>query len=486
MYRIIYLYLFFQFWAINAQKTKLFKLNETVQTDSIVKLIEKHRLLNAYTQSDSLSGLQINDTLYIYIQNSGEISEKKITTGNLSAYLNRQNDLLIKKGYLFNQLKAEKLVIKDNTIHLYYTVELNKRVKIDSVIYTGKIFPANFQKKIKRILSGNKSDGLRAIVHFIDEQTAFQLKTVPKIVFYKDKSLYLIDVENRNNNLLDAVLGFEYRPDENKTELQGKVRTGLYNIFRKGEYIGLRWEKYSGIQNLIIDTDFPFIFGSNFRISNSLLTGRKNTTTGYFHNQTDVFLPYQQHSFGINYTIDQISKNSTTNLSFAGISYQYKDNRKDLVLKKNIEANLYVNTKKLRNYILYTHIKYYFNLSGRLYLSPQFDFFYNTNETETNFTRQSGQAYRRQNIQELSPLRTLGLKNDFMIKIGTNYIYVISDYISTKYKEKNIISYINTGAGIKINKVNQNLTLEVIKSFGASYTTVNQGFIINIKQIIKF
>ena len=486
MYRIIYLYLFFQFLTINAQKTKFIKLNGTIQTDSIIKLIEKHRLINAYTRSDSLSGIQINDTLYVYIQNSGEISEKKIITGKLSAYLNRQNDLLIKKGYLFNQLKPEKLILKNNTIHLYYTVELNKQVKIDSIIYTGKIFPLNFQKKINRILSGNKSDGLDAIVNFINKQTAFQFKTAPKIVFYQNKSSFLIDVENRNNNLLDASLGFEYSPDEKKMELQGKINTELYNIFKTGEYIGFHWEKYSEIQNLIIDVDFPFIFGSNFRISNSLLSGRKNTTTGYFHNQTDVFLPYQKHSFGLNYTIDQISKQSKTTHSFGGISYQYKDNRKDLVLKKNIEANLYVNTKKLSNYILYTHIKYYFILSGRLYLSPQLVFFHNTNDTEINFTRQSGQVYRRQNIREISPLTTFGLKNDFMIKTGNNYFYIIGDFISTKYTEKNTISYINTGVGIKIIKKNQNLTLEAIKSLCSGYLIDIQGFVINIKQVIKF
>jgi hypothetical protein len=487
MYKIEILFLFFiQFWAIDAQKKITVELHKPISTDSIIEIIKTKHLLNSRIYSDSLIGIQIKDTLYIYIEKTNEYLSAKIPVNKLHTYLNEQNKNLINKGYLFNRLIPHRLIIKNNRIYLYYKADLNRQIKIDSIVYSPTNFPKNFQKKLLRILQKKTSGNLNNIIDFIERLTAFEIKNQPEIVFDKDKTYYLFELEKNNKNLLDAAGGFEYLPDLNKISLQANIKAGLYNIFGKGEYIKIQWQKYQDIQNLIINTDFPYIGGTNFSISNSILTGRKDSLTGYFHNQTNLIFQYKQHQLGLNYTIDQIANDTKVINSFTGIGYRFGYTVKKELFEKYIKTNLYLNTKRIDNYVFYLQLKYYLSITKRFIINSNAGYYYNNNSDKVNFSQQIDQIFRKQNRAIIIPYKAFGFKNEFIITGKENYLYLIGDLISVTDMQQNTYSYINTGVGIKIINKNQNLTFEIIKPILVSYLTNYQPITINIRQSVKF
>lgn len=479
----LFLYLLFFPQSLEAQKKVTFRVDQNISQDSLRKIIKKEKLLQTlYIRSDTaniLSGWKTDDSLKIFIGDKDYL----IVYNQLPDFLLSINDSLIQQGQIFNKIQPVKIRLLHNRLYLYYRVEDAQPYSIDSIVYTSTAFPKNIQSLLYKKFKSKKinRENLQKMNDFIVQNTAFRLTHLPEILFTPKQRLLQITTPNPMANNFDGLFALFYNREQHKLQLQGSIRTRLYNIFRQNETTEIQWQAFSGKQLLDFNTSWPFVRATAFGIKNFLRMGRQDSLKTFIYEKIQLSYTQQQHSWSFSYIYDQQKFTNTDKHKYWALGYHFVNPKNSLQISLDVQydfkKNAWVN---------------FLSANRKNFLSPhvQFDnhinIMYNEAKNYLSQTQQINRFYRKILPVYDAQYGIASLKNELIWKKNNTEFLIIADYIGRNSLKKQKQSWINAGVGLNFIKNSQILTFEIIKPFSINYLTDYQSVYVNIKQIINF
>lgn len=468
---------------------------EQLNTDRILLLQRQQHLLGMQIEEHhNLKGIKLSDTLYIYIHKKNNRDSIVSYFGNIVKQLDSLNKYYYKNGYIFNKLKADSINIKNNKIHIYYTLKNTTILQIDSLYFSKKI-PENISKYLNKHYISKKmnNQNIRAINDFITQNTVFITQKNSNIFFKRNKNILNINIKKTQKNSLDGLLGFRYDNADKKLSLTGEVNGTLYNSFNANEKIHFRWQKNTQTQNYLIDGNFPYIRGSNFGLRNIFLTQRKDSTEIVIYNRFTLTWQTKKHLFSLHYTINNLNQIITGKQKneYLGLGYRFrwttKSNLERFGIYNETINTISINTKANQiGFFSYNQLNYILKIfSNQGIKITGVNYFSNENLSGQFLTTKSN-IYRNNylNPDNLKSLQII--KSAYYFVNNKQIFYSIHDFVNTNTLSNQTKTYINIGIGTQILRKNQNLTLQVYIPIFISKTTDNQDVYISIRQTLRF
>lgn len=447
-----------------------------------------YKVSSGTKKNDSINNLfdkiKWSDTLYLYIEKEKYLC---LTFKDLKKQLNRLNDSLFDKGFIYNKIYPEKITIVNNRIHLYYNIKTGNKVLLDSIVFSNYNFPRNYSKNLLKKFKNQPLTHLliNEIKQNILRNNQFLVKENAQILIDKEKHYLSIGIDKKKTNSISGVLGFNYNNELQKPELEGEFKTGLFNIFKHAEDISFVWRKNKLNQNLLVNFKIPYLLSSDFSLQNSFFINREDSTSYTISNKTFLGWHYKKNSININYTSELIKEKYLTHNNFIGFSYLHSLKQHNTNYIKSIGVHLSIKNDKKKNLIFNTNIHYFFYKKNWYFKQ---DWYYLQNFTNSRFSLNQFEEhfFRKNNIVETEIKKLINLKNEVVFKHNEYQFYGIYDFIYKEVIDNPSVNYINLGLGIKILNKNQKLTVEVIKPLFLTHLINYQSIYINIKQNIVF
>jgi len=491
----IFLLLFFNIFALSAQiNNENAVKKDTFVFDSIIHIQKiKHLLGVKYTKNRSLNiaGKKIHDTLYIYIQNKKNKDTIVSTFGQIENDLNQINRQYYSKGYIFNKLVPDRISIENNRLKIYYNLINLSALKIDSITYTSKI-PDNIVKHInknflRKVFSAQNTNTLNK---FISNNTGFTVIN-NNILFKGNKNVLSVDVKKQNLNTIDGLLSFGYDTQKKELLVNGQLNSILYNVLNANERIQLRWQKIDDLQNYLIKTDFPYIFGSNLSFNNTFRLQRKDTSELSLFNKIDLGWKYKSHTFSVHYSLEQIKRiENSLNQNYIGIQHQLKLNTNTELIKFGYENRLLnsfsIDVFNNHNYYMYNELIYNFSIIKK---QGVFIGFHNyiSNSDRSNQLLNTINDIDRNNTIDFNKVKSMQLiKSSYYFANKNQIFYTIHDFVNENTTTKQHKAYINIGVGGQLLRKNQNLTLNLYIPIFLTKVSDYQKVYISIRQLFRF
>jgi len=490
----IYLLLFITFfWFSGIAQINNFKETQEKKS-SLTKIEKQHKnnsiLKNYYYNLDSLNlnRTKIKDTLYLYIKINRHTKKKKIHFTNLETELKAVNDSLIKSGYLFSKLIPDSISIRKERLNLYMHTNLKVTTKIDEVVISPqKTFPKNISRYINRIFKGKiiDSSNLEKIATIINRTTKATIKKTPQIFFKNHKSVIWIDAPINKPNTADGFISFSYDNEKGQLKLEASANTSLYNLFKQNEQISFKWYQKDDYQLIDWKIYFPYLKGSNFYINNHFFNSRTDTIQTNLINEIALGYRYHNYSFYLSQMYNHIQSENKENTNHIGLGFEI-NGRKNGYFAREIKGTLKIETHNTNKNIYYFTGKYYLPLFKSTLFYTQYSFFFTENNQDNNYINTYPNLFRKTYITINNISKVSSFKNEWFLNQNKTKFYLIGDYINIETSQKQSISYLNIGIGMKILNKNQILTLEIINPINNDYIIDNQGVYINIKQQFRF
>lgn len=222
-------------------------------------------------------------------------------------------------GYPFASVKLDSLQIENEKISGTLKITKNKLIKLDSLIQEGKtVVSYNFISHYLGIKEGMPysekkfveiSNKLRQLPFLIEKK-----KPLTKVTD-KYTKLYLF-LDKKNASQFDGIIGL-LPSTSGKTVFTGDVKIKLMNnIFKAGELVELNFRRLqSQTQDILIKTNYPYLFKSPVGVDYTLKIYRKDTSFIDVNNNIGL-----QYLFGGLNNIKVFYKQRTSNLlSTAGL-----------------------------------------------------------------------------------------------------------------------------------------------------------------------
>ena len=104
------------------------------------------------------------------------------------------------------------------------------------------------------------------------------LEKTPQTLFTKDSTQIYLTFQKKKSNNFDGIIGFGNN-DKKKFTFTGSINLNLKNVFNSFETISLYWQRnqQSG-QNFDLQTDIPYLFGSNIGTNLNMNIYRQDST----------------------------------------------------------------------------------------------------------------------------------------------------------------------------------------------------------------
>jgi len=149
-------------------------------------------------------------------------------------------------GYPFASIQLDSLNIYENKIGAYVNLDLNKFIKIDSVIIKGssKISPY-FLNNYLGIKAGQpyQENKILAIENRIKELPYIKSLKPYEFTFTPTQSKLVLYLDNKKANQFDGVLGFLPSEKTGRIEFTGQAHLKLQNALNRGELIDIDWRR---------------------------------------------------------------------------------------------------------------------------------------------------------------------------------------------------------------------------------------------------
>jgi outer membrane protein assembly factor BamA len=149
-------------------------------------------------------------------------------------------------GYPFASIQLDSLNIYENKIGAYVNLDLNKFIKIDSVIIKGssKISPY-FLNNYLGIKAGQpyQENKILAIENRIKELPNIKSLKPYEFTFTPTQSKLVLYLDNKKANQFDGVLGFLPSEKTGRIEFTGQAHLKLQNALNRGELIDIDWRR---------------------------------------------------------------------------------------------------------------------------------------------------------------------------------------------------------------------------------------------------
>ncbi len=166
-------------------------------------------------------------------------------------------------GYPFAKISTDSAVFNSNGISAVINLQKNTLIKIDSIIYKGKIKISS--KYLNNYISIRKGDvynqyKIDNISKDLEKLPYISITKYPEIEFRDNKADIYLYLTSKKSNYFNGIIGFV--SDANKDlKINGDLTITLNNNFRIGEKLDLKWNKYGKeSQKIYLSANFPYIF----------------------------------------------------------------------------------------------------------------------------------------------------------------------------------------------------------------------------------
>ncbi len=416
---------------------------------------------------------------------------------NITSKLDSINKSLIRKGYIYNKLIPKNIKLSDSVLYIKYIVNNLQLQKIDSIFFINDKyhFPKNVNKYIFKKYAGKKlSDNTLMAIEKTTNQCVRDIK-IEKIypTISNNSTSVVVKYKTSKNNSIEGLVGVH--SENKKTLINGLIDLNLKNIFWKNENIHLFWKKDISKQNLSFGLKLPYLFGTALFANSETSFTNNNNNSFKLYSDNIVGWNFSGLSVGMNFGYNKsINNDDYTENSFIGNVLIYKFKKISVLKKIGFTNYLYnevnYNLTKTSDFNIYNESYFGFK-------TGQYQYLYNG--IILNYSHSNNIILKHQ-IKALSYKYFSSIANPELHQIAlinTKYLwtknklnlYLSADFMLLSNQNRLSLSVnkaLQGGIGMVYVNKNQILTLEVTNRLYSNYISDLQGFIINIKQQIRF
>ncbi len=208
-------------------------------------------------------------------------SKTEIFTKNLDSLKQVINQKYTDDGFAFNRVKTQFLGFENEIPKVEISVFKGDKRLINGFVLKGYTkVPKRFVKNLEKEFVGKKYDNenLLKINSRLENHPFVLLERTPQTLFTKDSTEIYLTLQKKKSNNFDGILGFGNN-DKQKISFTGSINLNLKNVFNGFESISLYWQRnqQSG-QNFDLQTDIPYLFGSNVGANLNMNIYRQDST----------------------------------------------------------------------------------------------------------------------------------------------------------------------------------------------------------------
>ena len=282
-----------QFILIDAQtKKEFFKKDSLSAVKFLDSLAENNyyftKILNVeesgqITKINFDKGKNFNEAKVQFSQETAAFlkSKPEIFTKNLDSLKQNINQKYTNEGFAFNRVKTQFLGLENDVPKVEISVFKGDKRIINGFVLQGYTkVPKRFVKNLKKEFVGKKYDdgNLLKINSRLENHPFVVLEKAPQTLFTKDSTQIYLSFQKKKANNFDGIIGFGNN-DKKKFSFTGSINLNLKNVFNSFESISLYWQRnqQSG-QNFDLQTDIPYLFGSNIGANLNMNIYRQDST----------------------------------------------------------------------------------------------------------------------------------------------------------------------------------------------------------------
>ena len=208
-------------------------------------------------------------------------SKPEIFTKNLDSLKRVINQKYTDEGFAFNRVKTQFLGFENDVPKVEISIfKGDKRVINGFVLQGFTKVPKRFIKNLEKEFVGKTYDdvNLLKINSRLENHPFLMLEKTPQTLFTKDSTQIYLTFQKKKSNNFDGIIGFGNN-DKKKFTFTGSINLNLKNVFNSFETISLYWQRnqQSG-QNFDLQTDIPYLFGSNIGTNLNMNIYRQDST----------------------------------------------------------------------------------------------------------------------------------------------------------------------------------------------------------------
>lgn len=299
----LYIFLFFlpfflksqqkQFILIDSQTKKEFIKKDSLSAAKFLDSLAE----NNYYFTKVLNVEKVDKTTKILFDKGKNFNEAKVSLPNETAeFLKSKTEIFTKnldslkqvinqkytdEGFAFNRVKTQFLGFENEIPKVEISVFKGDKRLINGFVLKGYTkVPKRFVKNLEKEFVGKKYDNenLLKINSRLENHPFVLLERTPQTLFTKDSTEIYLTLQKKKSNNFDGILGFGNN-DKQKISFTGSINLNLKNVFNSFESISLYWQRnqQSG-QNFDLQTDIPYLFGSNVGANLNMNIYRQDST----------------------------------------------------------------------------------------------------------------------------------------------------------------------------------------------------------------
>lgn len=370
-------------------------------------------------------------------------SKQDFFTKNLDSLKQLINQKYTKEGFAFNRVKTQFLGLENEVPKVEISVFKGDKRMINGFVLKGYTkVPKRFVKNLEKEFVGKTygDENLLKINSRLENHPFVALERIPQTLFTKDSTEVYLTLQKKKANNFDGILGFGNN-DKQKFSFTGSINLNLKNIFNSFETISLYWQRnqQSG-QNFDLQTDVPYLFGSNIGTNLNMNIYRQDSTFAnvkfrpalYFH-----LSPKQKIGVRGNFEISSVLDDTYTsgedfNKKGAGVFYEFAETSEEplFIYKTKIigEADLLSSyyqksdkTYKQNRY--FTFAERNFHLKGNHYINVKAE----SSMLDSDGEIATNELSRIGGYNSLRGFNEQSLFTDFYAFGGVEYRYLVSN-----------------------------------------------------------
>lgn len=370
-------------------------------------------------------------------------SNPEIFIKNLDSLKQIINQKYTNEGYVFNRVKSVFLRLKGDIPEVEISVYRGDKRQINGFVVQGYTkVPKRFVKNLEKEFVGKTYDdgNLIRLNSRLENHSFITLQRPPQTLFTKDSTQIYLTLQKKKSNNFDGILGFGSN-EKNKITFTGSINLQLKNAFNNFENIALYWQKnQQGGQNFDIQTDIPYLFGSNIGTNWNVNIYRQDSTFAqvklrpafYYHLNSK-----QKIGFRGNIEISSVLNDAYTtgqdfNKKGIGVFYEFLENTSEPLFgyqtKINAEADWLQSyyqkqdqTFQQKKYKLYAERN--FHLKGSHYINLKAESAMLSSEGEIT----PDELFRIGGYNSLRGFSEQSLYTDFYGFVGLEYRYLVNN-----------------------------------------------------------
>lgn len=390
-------------------------------------------------------GKNFNEAKVKFSQETAEFlkSKPEFFTQNLDSLKESINQKYTNEGFAFNRVKSTFLGLENELPIVEISVFTGGKRLINGFVLKGYTkVPKRFVRNLEKEFLGKtyEKENLLKINSRLENHPFVLLERAPQTLFTKDSTQIYLTLQKKKANNFDGILGFGNN-DKRKFSFTGSINLNLKNVFNSFESISLYWQRnqQSG-QNFDLQTDIPYLFGSNFGTNLNMNIYRQDSTFAnvkfrpalYFHLSSKQKIG-ARGNFEISSVLDDTyTSGQDFSKKGAGFFYEFTENSTEplfvfktkIIAEADLLSSFYQNlnkTFKQNRYFLFAERN--FHLKGNHYFNVKAE----SAMLDSNGEVSVNELFRVGGYNSLRGFNEQSLFTDFYAFGGAEYRYLVSN-----------------------------------------------------------